>query len=232
MKSRPIATYAWPLVLALILALGGCQSVQQVDSSAADTAAESIRINEIKLRELTQFQFTGGLGLWTDTESIPARIRWAQSDGDLNLNLTGPLGLGDLKLQDKSGVVTLSRGKTVVTKGTSPDDVIQRGLGLTAPVPIDELKQWLRGLPGAGSTIIRDSDGLLASLRYVDDSGIPWSVRFKRYEKVGELSLPALITASGGAYSVRLLLKNWTLTTNLSDSESNEANKRLSIPGR
>lgn len=212
--------------------LSGCQSVPTAEKSAAQSSVASIQLREQKLRELTNFQFAGGLGIWTETESVPARIRWVQSNGDLELSFSGPLGLGELQLQDKAGFVTLFRGKTVVTSGTSSDDVVQRGLGLTAPVPVEELKQWVRGLAGTGEAIIRDSAGRLSSLRYVDGSGVRWSVRFKRYERVGELTLPTLISASGAAYSVRLLLKNWDLSTTMVESGVNEPNKRLSIPGR
>ncbi|MFT4729353.1 MAG: outer membrane lipoprotein LolB [Granulosicoccus sp.] len=232
MNSCSRALWALPAMLGLLLALSGCQSVSRVAKPAVQSSAGSVQLREVKLRELTNFQFSGGLGIWTDTESIPARIRWTQSNGDLDLKFSGPLGLGELQLQDKSGFVTFLRGKTVMTKGASADDVVQRGLGLTAPVPVDELKQWVRGLAGAGDAIVRDSDGRLASLRYIDQSGVRWSVRFKRYQSVGGLTLPSLITASGGAYSVRLLLKKWELTTNLTQSGANEPNKRLSIPGR
>lgn len=232
MNPRRSAIKALPTMLCLVLTLSGCQVAPQTQNVALKDTTESVLQRELKLRELTDFQFGGGLGIWTDTESIPARVRWAQSDDDLDVHFSGPLGLGNLNLQDKSGVVTLLRGKTVVTSGTSPDDVIQRGLGLTAPVPVEELKQWVRGLTGTGEAVVRDSDGRISSLRYLDQSGVRWNVRFKRYEMVGELSLPALITASGGEYSVRLLLKNWELTTNLIQSGANETNKRLSIPGR
>jgi outer membrane lipoprotein LolB len=232
MNPRSMGIRALPVFLWLVLALSGCQVAPQVEKVSANYTDESVLLRELKLRELVDFQFSGGVGVWTETDSIPARIRWAQSEDDLEVQFSGPLGLGNLNLQDKSGAVTLLRGKTVVTSGTSSDDVIQRGLGLTAPVPIEELKQWVRGLTGTGEAVVRDSDGRVSSLRYVDQSGVRWSVRFKRYEMVGELSLPALITASGGEYSVRLLLKNWGLTTNLTQSGANEANKRLSIPGR
>lgn len=232
MNSRSTVIRALPALVLLALTISGCQVAPKIENVAGNDPDELVVLRELKLRELTDFQFGGGLGIWTDTDSIPARILWAQSDDDLEVQFSGPLGLGNLNLQDKSGIVTLLRGKTVVTSGTSTDDVIQRGLGLTAPVPIEELKQWVRGLSGTGEAVVRDSDGKVSSLRYVDQSGVRWSVRFKRYEMVGELSLPALISASGGAYSVRLLLKNWELTTNLTQLGANEANKRLSIPGR
>jgi len=215
-----------------VLSLSGCQTVSEADKTAVVDTPGYVQLRESRLRELTNFQVGGGLSIWTETESIPARISWTQSGADLALNLVGPLGLGELDLQDNSGVVTLSRGKTVVTSGTSSDDVIQRGLGLTAPVPVEELKQWIRGLAGSGEEIIRDSNGKLSSLRYLDQSGVLWSVRFKRYETVNGLSLPALITASGGAYAVRLILKNWNFITNFSESGAKELKGRLSIPVR
>lgn len=223
---------ASPLLLALVLAASGCQSVPELDNGAVDSVVEVAQLRDQTLRALTNFNFSGGLGIWTDTESIPARIRWSQAGDDVNLILSGPLGMGELQLAEKPGLVTLFRGKTLMTSGTSTDDVVQRGLGLTAPVPISELKQWVRGLSGTGDAIKRDSDGKLTSLRYLDESGVRWSVRFKRYQSIGGFSLPALITASGGAYSVRLLLKNWQLSSDMSDSVANEPNKRLSIPGR
>ncbi|MFT6878560.1 MAG: outer membrane lipoprotein LolB [Granulosicoccus sp.] len=232
MNSRSVALRALPAVFGLLLTLSGCQSVSTVAESAVEATTETIQQRELKLRQVTNFQFAGGLGIWSETQSIPARIRWVQSGGDLNLSFSGPLGLGELQLQDKSDFVSLLRGKTVVTSGSSVDDVVQRGLGLTTPVPVEELKQWVRGLPGAGDAIVRDSAGRLSSLQYFDQSGVRWRVRFKRYGRVDDLLLPTLISASGGDYSVRLLLKNWKLTTILSGSGVNEPNKRLSIPGR
>lgn len=219
-------------VLGLGLIVSGCQSLPASEKSAAGAAIDVSNERNSTLRELTRFQFTGGLGIWTESESVPARIRWIQSDGDLDLQLSGPLGVGQLQLQDKSGFVSLLRGETVVITGTSADNVVQRGLGLTAPVPIEELKQWVRGLAGTGSSTLRDSEGKLTSLRYVDESGVRWSVSFKRYQTVDRLSLPSLITASGGGYFVRLTLKNWKLTTIITQTGSNEPSRRLSIPGR
>jgi len=192
-------------LLGIVLTLAGCQSVPTADGEVINYTAESLQQRELKLRELTDFQFGGGLGIWTEKEAVPVRILWSQANDDLDVTFSGPIGLGSLKLEDKAGFVTLSRGKTVVTSGISADDVVQRGLGLRAPVPVDELKQWVRGLSGSGQAVVRDSDGRISSLQYVDASGVQWGVQFKRYKLVDGLSLPALITASGGEYSVRLV---------------------------
>jgi len=218
-----------PAFVLSALVLAGCQTPQpEPGPSLLTDQAKAERL--ATLRSLDQFQFGGGLGIWTDTESISARIEWLQSNGNLDLKLTGPLGFGNFRLLDVGNRSTLSRGKTVVTTGTSSDDVVQRGLRLRAPVPIDELKQWVKGLPGNATQTTTDLEGKLDSLRYIDAEQIPWTVRFKRYETFDGLSLPVLITASGGDYSVRLLLKNWNLDTNFVVSEPKQPNKRLSIP--
>ncbi len=222
----------WSLWLVLLIGVSGCQTPVDVVAKQQIDQGSLVVKRDAQLSQLMQFQFSGGLGVWTDSESIPARITWKQSDNDLELTLSGPLGVGDMHLSDNAGYVTLLRGKTVVTSGTSVNQVIQQGLGLSAEVPLEELKQWVRGLAGSGRAINRDEGGRLVDLRYSDQSGALWSVRFKRYESVGDLDLPSLITASGGDYSVRLVLKNWELNTNTNASNDNELNKRLSIPGR
>lgn len=221
-----------PVCIVAAIAVSGCQTPGAQQPVEAQAQQPIVDAREAALNELREFQFGGGLGVWTDSESISARVVWQQSGADLDLKLSGPLGVGDMHLQDKADFVTLRRGKTVVTSGTSADRVIQDGLGLEAPVPVEQLKQWVRGLAGNGRSIVRDEAGRLLELRYTDQTGALWSVRFKRYVSVGELSLPELITANGGDYSVRLLLKNWELSTNSSHEDANQQNKRLSIPGR
>ena len=228
---RPKALWL-PMCIVAAIVVSGCQTPGTQPSVEEPAQQQIVDEREAALNELQEFQFSGGLGVWTDAESISARVIWQQSGSDLDLKLSGPLGVGDMHLQDKADFVTLRRGKTVVTSGTSADQVIQDGLGLEAPVPVEQLKQWVRGLAGNGRSIIRDKAGRLLELRYTDQTGALWSVRFKRYVSVSELSLPELITANGGDYSVRLLLKNWELNTNSSPEDANQQNKRLSIPGR
>ncbi|MFK8076059.1 MAG: lipoprotein insertase outer membrane protein LolB [Granulosicoccus sp.] len=221
-----------PIYVVAATAVSGCQTPLTQPPGDKQVQQQIVDEREAALNELQEFQFGGGLGVWTDAESLSARVIWQQSGSDLDLKLSGPLGVGDMHLQDKADFVTLRRGKTVVTSGTSADRVIQDGLGLEAPVPVEQLKQWVRGLAGNGRSITRDKAGRLSDLRYTDQIGALWSVRFKRYVSVGELSLPELITASGGEYSVRLLLKNWELNANSVLEDANQQNKRLSIPGR
>lgn len=189
---------------------------------------------ETRLLEMADFDFSGGLGIWTEQESISARINWKQGTNSLVVDLSGPLGTADMQLSNAQGIATLQRGNVVLSTGPSVNQVLQQGLGLNAPIPIEQLQLWVRGLPGDAESVVRSADGKLASLRYRDADGVQWRANFKRYARIDEESvdLPSLITAKGGPYSVRLVLKNWTIAANSVVPEVQESNKRLAIPSR
>ena len=212
--------------------MAGCQSLPPKADASPAAVAELVESREAALGLLNEFSFSGGLGIWTSEQSIPARIVWRQSVSGLHLSLSGPLGLGDMKLEQSADEAILKRGNEAVAAGASADQVVQQGLGLAAPIPIEQLKQWVRGLPGDAESVVRDERGRLASLRYRDATGTRWEARFKRYTDFNDLAVPSLITASGGSFSVRLVLKNWKTSLDSVVPESNESNNRLSIPRR
>ena len=221
----------------VMLLLSGCQSLEQQalvndGSTGPDMLAAFIQQREAALNARNTFQVDGGLGIWTDTESISARLDWQQSSDGLDLTLAGPLGMGTLHLIDNGTLVTLSRGDKNVAQGKLADRVLQQGLGLEAPVPVRELGFWIRGLPGNATAVVRDSEGKLSSLRYIDAQGTHWQARFLRYTAWDSLDIPSLITASGGQYSVRLRLKNWQYAVTTVIPHKPESNNRLPIPGR
>lgn len=222
--------------LILSLLLGACQSMVQPGqpgSKAEEGSVEDLtRLHESLVQSRDEFEVSGGLGIWTDEESISARITWVQAPDTLHLTLVGPLGIGTMQLQDADGMASLSRGGQTLARGPNADTVLQQGLGLAAPVPLQELAFWLRGLPGNASRVVRDDQGKLSSLRFTDERGTHWQARFKRYTDWDGVAVPALITASGGAYSVRLLLKNWQSATKTAVPDTPESNNRLPIPGR
>ena len=216
----------------VVLLISACQTVPSDNVQGAQTSDKDIAAREAVLRRIDTFSLTGGLGIWTDEESISAKIDWQQAPNTLALKLTGPLGLGDMTLLDDGQSVTLQRGNRLLASGDSTDEVLQDGLGLAAPVPLEQIRLWVRGLPGAAISVVRDAQGRLSSVRFKDKQGTGWQARFLGYTRFEEVSVPALITASGGPYSVRLRLKNWRLMTTSVVPELPESNKRLAIPGR
>lgn len=236
MTGRSPRRRAHLVVLILPLLLTACQSVVSPEGESGTLDGASIEQltsrHEALLSSRDEFEVGGGLGIWTDEESISARITWLQRPDALQLDLVGPLGIGTMQLLESGGVSSLTRGDQTLARGNNADKVLQQGLGLIAPVPLHELSYWVRGLPGEASSVVRDDQGKLSSLRFTDEQGTQWQARFKRYSEWDGVPVPALITASGGPYSVRLLLKNWQYATTTVVPETSESNNRLPIPGR
>lgn len=225
------------LIALLIVSLSACQSINPSESLVSTELSQAeiaqlTRQHEMLIASRNEFVASGGLGIWTDDESISARIVWQQTADALQLTLEGPLGLGTVQLANTAGVARLTRGDKVLARGSRVDDVLQQGLGLQAPVPLGQLAHWIRGLPGEGTNLKRDEQGKLSSLMFTDEQGWHWQARFRRYADWDGAQVPSLITASGGPYTVRLLLKDWQYVTTTVVPETPESNNRLSIPGR
>ena len=212
-------------VLLVSLSLGACvtQPVQQTQDASVRQAA---------LQSLDEFGFRGGLGIWTDEQSVSARIVWQQSKQQLQVQLSGPLGIGDMQLVDGPERAILKRAGQLVSEGPVVDQVLQEGLGLAAPVPVQQLQQWVKGLPGNAKSVETDAQGKLSSLQFMDELGTRWEARFLRYSDLDGLKVPSLITASGGEYSVRLVLKDWHKGKAPSVTKTEQSNTRLAIPTR
>ena len=181
-----------------------------------DPAEEAARVaalasaRDTELRAFERFRVRGGLGVRSGETSLLARIDWRQTPAALALRLEGPFGFGAARLDDAEGVATFRRGDAPPLVDVSADRVLQRALGLAAPVPLGQLALWLRGLPGEAEEVRRDSAGRLETLRWTDASGTLWRARIRRYAAFEGLDLPSLLTASGGDQHLRLALRDWS----------------------
>lgn len=206
--------------------------------------AEQIVTREARLQDFDRFRVKGGLGIWNDQVSHSARIDWQQREERFDIALTGPFGVGSVRLTRDEDGARLQRGDAEPFSDASADRLLQGVLGLEAAVPIDQLALWIRGLPGDAEHVTRDQQGRLDSLRWRDASGASWQARILDYTRVAELDLPSLVSARGAGYALRLKLRDWT---DSGDAESTDDSlevtpasatgnpndkRRLIIPGR
>ncbi len=224
------------LVLMTVVALVGCEThLRAVEGGgSADPALVAA------LQERTDWSVRGSLGISTDPgssvprQNINASVFWAQNhNNDLEVVLRGPLGIGEIVLQGSNQGASLRRGNSTAT-GRDPSLLVQQSLGLAVPVPLDELSSWMRGLPGTATELTYDTMGRLLSLVYTDATDVTWRARILRYTRSDALQVPSLITAEGGPYNVRLVLKEWKLVPAdpIDYPVENIPKGRLIIPGR
>lgn len=218
---------AWRRLLVMVfslLVLGACVTPGGPATSANSDAAHIAAIEALQI-----FTVRGGIGIWTEKDSISATVNWQQSGEDLRVKLTAPLGITSLELAQTPGKATLTRGDAPPLQGDSGELLLQQALGLSVPVPLDQLSLWIRGLPGSADDVLYDDVGRLQSLAYQDPTGVRWSAQVRKRTTLNELSVPALITASGGPYNLRLVLKNWSEET-AEPAAPADGPKRIPIP--
>ena len=206
-------------VMALVLV--SCASKPVVPTPASPTDSTT----------LTHFEVSGGLGIWTDTENISSRMRWQQRADEFSFELTAPLGMASLRVDQLNNRTTVTRGNVLVASASDPGVALQQALGLSMPVPVSQIAQWLKGQPGDANSTKFDSAGLLQSLRYTDQSGIRWHAVIRKRRVFQDAQVPALITATGGPFNVRIVLSRWqALEPDPAKSAPKKTSQRLAIP--
>ncbi|MEE9334366.1 MAG: lipoprotein insertase outer membrane protein LolB [Granulosicoccaceae bacterium] len=209
--------HSW-LVITVVLLLVSCVTPQAVQ-------------NRVSSATLTHFEVSGGLGIWTDKENISTRMHWQQRADDFSFDLTAPLGSASLRVDQRDNRTTVTRGNAVVASSADPGIALQQALGLSVPVPVSQIAQWLKGQPGDADTTTFNDAGLLQSLRYTDQSGISWNAVIRKRKVFQDAQVPALITATGGPYNVRIVLKTWqSLKSEPTEGTPIKSPTRLVIP--
>lgn len=186
------------------------------DGTAATTPVDADRASRQQAHRqqvaaITDFEVGGGFGFWTDEQQLTTRLTWAQHGENLDIDVIAPMAAGSLAVSRQDGLSTIRRGTESLSSREPLDTLLQQALGLDVRVPVSQLSDWLRGLPGEGRDLEYDTAGRLVALQLRDEAGRLWRARFRRYASIDGIELPALITAVSKPYHVRLVLKRWQL---------------------
>jgi len=214
------------LLLALVL-LAACETVPRlnIDPNVQKSAAKG----------LNAFRVTGGLGVWTDEESISTRLVWQQLADDFDILIRLPAGLSSVQITQKNGQAVLRNGSAEPISGQPASRLLQQALGLGVAVPIEQMSLWIKGVPGEqAEKVTYDEQGRLASMEYVDAQNTRWRAKVLKYTTFEKTYVPATVLATGGPYNVRLVLKKWSseLSNLVATSATGSSTGRLTVPGR
>jgi len=222
--------------LALLALLAGCASGGATVPPAPPEPGQ-IAAREQRLAGLERYSVGGSFAYRDERQYLGAALDWRRDGDALAVSLRAPLGLGRLEVrQDARGARVVRSGREALT-GPSAAPLLRTALGLSAPVPLDQLGDWIRGLPGsAASGVERDEAGRLRTLVYRDGTGQRWRTTVRRYREVNGLWLPALLTAVSGERRLRLALVDWRVPGPSAEPVPDRApvespGRRLSLPG-
>lgn len=230
--------------IALLLSACGAQPKKaSVPNIELDSNAIALKAKRLALENLNRFRVTGGLGVWTEKESIATRIDWRQFNrDDFDVLVRLPAGISSARVAKKQGMASVQIGGAEPVQGESAAQLLQQSLGLGVAVPLEQLSLWLKGLPGEqAESVTYDEQNRLLTMSYRDTQGTLWRAKVLKYTNFENLQVPALIIASGGPYNLRLLLKQWSALPKDGDLSSEqvesvttpqEGSGRLKVPGR
>jgi outer membrane lipoprotein LolB len=190
-------------ILCLVLLLSACatQAPLRVPADAGVWKAHQEAVSA-----LHDWQAYGRIAVRTDEDGWSAGFDWKQTGDDYLIRLRGPFGQGAMELEGNTHGVWLKRAGRPAVFSIHPERLLEQESGWR--LPITGLEYWLRGLPDQGSDAQPqlDADGRLASLQ---QSG--WQIDYRRYQDVGQYTLPTRLELQRDGLRVKVLVDNWEL---------------------
>ncbi len=195
-------------VLSVLATLAGCPSLPPAQDGEL-TWPQRQRI----LNQQTSFETTGRLSLTVPSETNQASFALNVDQQDLALQLSGPFGIGAIRLEvmDGQGRLISARHGDVALRDTEEDLAALLGY----PVPLNAIRYWALGLPQPGypaSQSMTEDGRRLAAL---EQQG--WRVEFKDYRSVllrendpeSPIYLPRKVLLSGPDVRILMVFRDW-----------------------
>lgn len=183
--------------------LGGCASLPSGVSSDQQTAERAWARQQQRAERITNFVLRGRVA--GGTPKLSANLAWTQSaDGRYELQLSGPLGIGALRVEGDAESATISRRNESVTTG-NPQRWIEEQTGLR--VPLQNLRWWVRGIPAPDSAAqLRVTAA--GEVRELQQSG--WILRYGPYMDTAWGPLPKRLDATQADVTLTFLIDDWS----------------------
>lgn len=165
--------------------------------------------HQAAVKKLDIYQTRGAFAYLTDEKKVYARFFWQQFSPDhYRLLLLNPLGNTELELRAEPGKVQIinAQGKRYVSDNA--EQMLHKLSGMN--IPLNNLRQWMMGLPGNADSIVVDKQYLLRQVTYRQD-GQDWVVDYQDYDQQTQPPLPNRLELTHGNQRIKLKMDNWTL---------------------
>ena len=160
---------------------------------------------------LEEWNLRGRLNIRNNNQSDTININWLQQGDAYDINLSGTLGLGAVRLSGSPSGVLIEKSGNEPVMATSLEAITAEMLGYAFPA--SELLYWVRGIPAPGrqARVERNAEGLIGSLVQADGRGLEWKLEYDRFELVDDHPVPGRIRLEQSPYRLTLLINNWEL---------------------
>ncbi|MBT8084150.1 MAG: outer membrane lipoprotein LolB [Woeseia sp.] len=188
-------------LLLLVAALAGCATQSGVSLPTLDDWETRQKV----LAGLDNWGFSGRIAVRDAVDGFQGSLHWEQRRDYFDARVSGPLGMGAVRIAGDVGAVRVTDKDGVETRLHDPEADLQRRFGWQ--IPIESLRYWALGIPDTAypAELQFADDGTLQAL---DQAG--WQVLIDRYRAAGETIMPRRLTASRDSARVTLVIDRWT----------------------
>lgn len=175
-----------------------------VSATSAGWKAQTQHINQLQ-----RYQTRGSFAYIGATQKTYARFFWQQYSPDsYKLLLTNPVGSTELELIVKDGQTQLTDNKGQKYYSDDPDSMIYQLTGMA--IPMENLRQWIVGLPGDAQSYAISNQYHLKALNW--SQGMEkWKVTYQSYDEKVSPQLPNRLDIKQGDNRIKLKMDSWTL---------------------
>jgi outer membrane lipoprotein LolB len=196
----------YAIIVTLLAALTGCATTRDaVDLPPID----SWQVRNEVLGQVRTWEFKGRIAVKAGEDGFNARFNWAQDDDAFAATVSGPLGIGTVRIEGDGDSVTLTDKDGAESRLDDVETELLWRYGWT--IPVESLRYWALGIPdptAPGITELDDRDRLLR----LEQSG--WIVEISRYAEGGGQQMPRILTAKNQDTRVRMVIDRWLFFDN------------------
>ena len=187
-------------LLALILVAAGCAAPK----SALLPEMDDWETRRAVLGDLGTWEFQGRIAVRTGDDGFNGKLRYSQETRGFEAVVSGPLGMGTVRLEGDDRSVTLTDNDGIRTELDDAELELRYRYGWT--IPVASLRYWALGIPdpsGPAETVFNDGGQLVR----LEQHG--WAVDISRYDEGGGQPMPGRLTAENSDTRVRLVVDHW-----------------------
>ena len=156
------------------------------------------------LKDRQNWEFSGRLAVSAGDDGFNGKLRWYQQDDTFRATVSGPLGIGTVRIEGDGQSVVLTDKDGVRTELQNAEQELLYRYGWT--IPVGSLRYWALGIPDpmAPAQTELNPDNQLAKLVQRD-----WTVDISRYRINGGQSMPNRLSAKKFDTRVRIVIDKW-----------------------
>ena len=152
------------------------------------------------LRAPDTWKFEGRIVMSNEKDSVTAAIMWKHRLALDEIDLTGPLAQGHVKISVTASKLQIDDGDQVHSFDGDPEQIMAEQLGIQ--VPVRSLRYWVLGLNDPNAVFVQAEDGFRQ---------LGWFVKYKSMQKVKELDLPYKMGVENERTRLKLIVDQWDI---------------------